>query len=472
MSYLAALVIVASLSAEDLSLSEEAVLLPDPWQPGDCDGVDEYIAPGELAIQHPCKVTRTAPPIELGPDLLGLGKLQPGFEIPGGAIWQPALYLLGGYRTAVSVVENQGPEDIGEWSHRLDLGVNLQLTATERVVLVLTPLSKDGQFTHYQWRPSSQRGWTEQFNSDIEQFWFEGDFGELFPALTRGRDPKKERNLEYGFSLGRQPIQFSEGMLIDDTVDSLGIVRNNLQWFSDASSTRITFLGAWDEIHRSDNLEDPGAKMLALFGASDFHRTSFELDAAWVDGGRRAGDGLNIGFSATRRIGHWNSSFRVNASWALDQASNAVDDGVLAFAEFSTAPRGTHNVLYINGFVAFDRYTSAARGPTRGGPLARVGLLFDGPGLGRFPSALSSRSTDAIGGAAGYQLFTHAERGNVVMEVGLRYDDVSASTNVALGLRHQRALGRRWLWQSDAFAVDGDDRDFGYGIRTELNLAF
>ncbi|GJM10002.1 MAG: hypothetical protein DHS20C11_22780 [Lysobacteraceae bacterium] len=471
MNMFAALLFSVTLSADGPGLSEEAVLLPEPWQPGDCDGINDYIAPGELAIQNPCKVTRTAPPIELGPDLLGLGKLEPGFEVPGGAIWQPALYLLGGYRTALSVVDN-GATDVGEWTHRLDLGVNLQLTATERVVLVLTPLSKDGRFTNYQWHPSSQRGWTEEFNSDIEQFWFEGDFGELFPALTRGNDPKRERNLEYGFSLGRQPLSFNEGMLIDDTVDSLGVVRNNLQWFADSASTRVTVLAAWDEIHRSDNIEDPGAKMLAVFGASDFHRTSYELDMAWVDGGRRAGDGFNLGFSATRRIGHWNASFRLNGSAALDDSSTAVDDGALAFVEFSTAPRGTHNVVYLNGFVAFDNYTSAARGPTRGGPLARVGLLFDGPGLGRFPSALSSLSSKAAGGAAGYQLFTNRERGNLVMELGVRYDDAASTTNVAVGLRHQLALGRRWLWQSDTYLVDGEDRDFGYGLRTELNLAF
>ncbi len=43
---------------------------------------------------------RPKPILELGPRFLGTGTLDPGFEVPGGAVWQPALLIYGTYRTA------------------------------------------------------------------------------------------------------------------------------------------------------------------------------------------------------------------------------------------------------------------------------------------------------------------------------------------------------------------------------------
>ena len=41
------------------------------------------------------------PLVELGEPFLGTGTLKPGFRLPTGAVWQPALLLFGTFRTAV-----------------------------------------------------------------------------------------------------------------------------------------------------------------------------------------------------------------------------------------------------------------------------------------------------------------------------------------------------------------------------------
>ena len=41
------------------------------------------------------------PILELGEPFLGTGPLDPGFEMPGGSVWQPSLLLYGTYRTAL-----------------------------------------------------------------------------------------------------------------------------------------------------------------------------------------------------------------------------------------------------------------------------------------------------------------------------------------------------------------------------------
>lgn len=452
--------------------------LPEPFKPGDCDkpandGELDQKGHSETPIANPCSLIRTGPPIEFGPDLLGLGKLHPGFELPTGAIWQPALYLLGGVRTGFNLIETDGGEDLAEIAVRADIAFNLQLTATERIVIGFTPLNDEGVFTNLQFDPSEGDGFNDEFNADIQQLWFEGDFGELFPGLQRRNDDGRlENNFDYGFAIGRQPLSFQDGLLINDTLDAVGIVRNNLQLFGASPSTRLTFLYAWNEVNRNNNQEDNDAQLFGLFTETDTRRSTIEFDLVYINS-EEGGDGLFAGYGSTQRFGFWNSTFRINASLALDDESETVSDGVLLFAELSRAPLGTHNVIYINAFAAIDDYASASRGETTGGPLGRVGILFAAPGLGRFISPLSNSGNESVGGVVGHQWFFEDERSNLIAELGVRQNfNGKNSIEGGLGVRFQRSFGRRWLFQSDAFLTDGDERGTDIGFRTEFNFAF
>ena len=71
---------------------------------------------------------------------------------------------------------------------------------------------------------SELRSFKNELNVDIETLFFEGDLGSLAPNLDKaGITP-----IDLGFSLGRQAITFQEGILINDTVDAIGLIRNNL----------------------------------------------------------------------------------------------------------------------------------------------------------------------------------------------------------------------------------------------------
>ncbi len=461
-------------ASPDSALSDEVVRLPEPFQPGDCEKEQSSSeSHSSTPIANPCSLVRTGPPLELGPDLLGLGKLHPGFELPTGAVWQPALYMFGGIRTGLNVIESDDGADLTELVVRADVAFNLQLTATERIVIGFTPLHDEGLFTNYQFQPSDGEGFQDELNADIQQLWFEGDFGELFPNLQRRDDDERlEHGLDYGFSIGRQPLSFQDGMLINDTIDAVGIVRNNLQLFGASPSTRLTFLFGWNEVNRNDNDEDNDANLFGIFGETDTRRSTIEFDLVYINS-QDVGDGLYAGYGTTQRFGFWNTTFRVNGSLALDEESPAVDDGVLLFAEISRAPLGTHNVIYMNAFGAIGDYTSASRGETVGGPLGRTGILFAAPGLGRFIAPLSNAGQRAVGGAVGHQWFFDHENQNLILELGVRQDFAGENSFAAgLGARFQQSIGRRWLFQTDVFLTDGDDRGTDFGMRTEFNFAF
>ena len=84
---------------------------------------------------------RTPPIIEIGPDFLGTGNIPEGIELPTGAVWTPALWIFGNYRTAINFFDNGADPEVLEWANRLDLFANLQLSGTERLLLGSEPIT-------------------------------------------------------------------------------------------------------------------------------------------------------------------------------------------------------------------------------------------------------------------------------------------------------------------------------------------
>ncbi|WP_230379703.1 hypothetical protein, partial [Microbacterium sp. ZXX196] len=67
--------------------------------------------------------------------------------------------------------------------------------------------------------------WLDGLNADIQTLFFEGDFGEIFPNL----DPYDVHRYDIGFSIGRQPVSFQQGLLInEDMVDAVTVTRNTV----------------------------------------------------------------------------------------------------------------------------------------------------------------------------------------------------------------------------------------------------
>jgi hypothetical protein len=421
---------------------------------------DEYIPPQTSTFPE-----RPAPLFEWGNGFLEPGELKEPIRLPTGAIWSPNLIVWGTARSGLAGRSNNN-DNAGEWANRLDLFAQARLSPTERFVIGLRPFDKNGVFSGYDFDGENT---TDGFNLDVQTLFFEGDFGEIFPKLDR----EDSRALDFGFGIGRQPVNFQEGILINDVVDAITITRNSLR-FGGLSNFRATALFAWDEIEPAGQGEDPEGGMLGVLTASDFTDSYVEVDLLTTFSDNPAiGDGLYAGVGATQRFGGMASTFRANASQALDDNSTAIDNGLLLTSVLSWVPHETHDNLYVGSFLGIDNFTSASRGPATPGPLANIGILFAATGLGTVGSPISPQGADVIGGSVGYQQIMHGGRSQIIYEAGLRLatDDRDDNT-IAVGARFRKAIGQRMVLTLDAFAGNDSIDDTFIGGRVEISWNF
>jgi len=433
-----------------------------------------------LRIDPDSMPSRPPPLIEIGPRFLGSGPIEAGIDSPTGEVERPQLVVFGTFRSALQSYDD-GDARRSEWANRLDLFANLSLSYTNRILIGIRPLDRKGRFSGRviddPENPSGDGRWVNAFNSNITTAFFEGDLGELFPSL------KRTGNLgQLGFSIGRQPLQFQDGMLINDSIDAVGVIRNNVLPHG-GSNLQFTFLYGWNEVGANDNLEHEDARLFGLFTQADYPWSTLNVDVVYV---RHIEDGVNglfWGVSAVQRIRRLGTTFRILGSHADGEAAvggsglRPVDDGYLLFAQINYTPAWGENILYLDAFRGIRHFTSAARGPSAGGPLGNTGILFAAFGIGNFDgygAALGSRADGSTGAAFGYQMFSHDTRRQFIVEVGGR-DGSNGTPNArqyGVGLRLQQAMGRRVVARVDAFGVKREHSDAGWGLRLEFLTQF
>ncbi|MCH9019262.1 MAG: hypothetical protein IIA73_02720 [Proteobacteria bacterium] len=415
--------------------------------------------------------------LELGDRFLDTGPLDEGFEVPiTGAIWQPRLWSYFIYRTTLQTFDNGAPGRIRdtEWANRLDLFVNLQLTGTEKILLGLRSLDNNQprRFTRYSFDGAEGDGFKNEFNIDVETLFFEGDVGSLIPNL----DPAGIKPIDFGFTVGRQPITFQEGIIINDTVDALGFIRNNIV-FPGTSNLRISGMWAWDRLDRNDRARDPDSHMYALFTAVDASVSTFNLDLIYADDDVNS-DGLYVGASAIQRIralGGLSTAFRINTSFALEDevAGNVIGNGTLLTAEFSSIVKGSDDIAYFNPFIGIGNFTQAGREAVVGGPLANTGILFASPNLSTYGAEINPFTDDVVGAAIGYQAFWDHKRRNLILELAGRHDtDGDGFDSLGVGFQLQQAVGQHVQLQLEGFYTGNDSRDNGSGARFEILIVY
>ena len=421
---------------------------------------------------------RPAPILELGEPFFDTGEIGSGFELPTGAVWRPSLIVWGTNRTAFQRFDD-GRDEVVEWAERFDFFSNLYLSSTERIVFGARPFDRSGRFTRYTFvapegEEDEEDSFEDELNFDVRTLFFEGDFGELFPLF----DPLDSRSLDMGIAVGRQPLSFQDGILLNDSVDSLGLSRINIKpsW---AVNHRAAFVWGWGELNRSNRArDDDGANLFGVFNEIDWRASTVELDFAYVDADD-SGNGFFGGLGATQRIAGFNTTLRLLGSLAEDEETIDTSDGGLLFFELSQTLAASHDFVYLSGFWALEQYRSASRDPSVGGPLAAAGILFESAGLGRYASPLDSGADEVFGGALGHQLFFLDNRLQLVLEAAGRYatEDIGERA-AAIGGRLQAAVGRRSVIRLDLFGSYGSQREtpeddeeaFGNGCRLEWLL--
>lgn len=415
---------------------------------------------------------RPAPLLELGNGFLSTGPLSQGFELPGGAVWQPRLWVFGQLRSAVQEFYD-GKTRTSEWANRLDLFGNLQLTGTERLVVGLQPLNHDdsGRFAGYHFAPGRSRA-TNDTNANVRTLFFEGDFGSTFPNLDKlGILP-----IDFGYTVGRQPLFYQNGMLINDSITMVGLARNSIH-LPFTSNVLIDAFYGWDHVRRANRPTTLIGQQPALEGLTasiDSLLTTYDVEMLHVSDARRFGDAWYIGGAAIQRFGLFNTAFRVNSSIADGRRTAVSTNGTLISLETSFNPFRSEDIVYFNPYVAVGNFTQAAQDPVVPGPLGALGITFAAYGIGTAVSPLSSAANKVAGFTTGYQAFWDAKRRSLTLEFGLRENTgANGTTNAqALGARFQQAIGQRLLWEVDATVTRRENRNGAFGLRTEMAYQF
>jgi hypothetical protein len=262
--------------------------------------------------------------------------------------------------------------------------------------------------------------------------------------------------------------------MINDTIDAVGLTRDTNVIPGYSVDARVTALFGWNDVHRNDNREDKDAVIAGLFTETDFRSNTFNLDLAYAFSNTGTGSDLGaIGIGSIQRIGHFNTSFWLNHSWTPDPRTAAANSGTLLFGQVSRTLPYSDDLLYLNGFLGIDQYSSIARDPTAGGPLGQMGLLYASVGLGSYGAALSNSANDAVGLSPGYQSCFDNDKTQFVLEIGGRQPTVSdQQAAIALGARLQIALGNRYFVQFDGFVSKQEGGTEGAGLRTEFGVQF
>ena len=429
---------------------------------------------------------RPAPIIELGDKFLGNGNIQKGITLPTGEVISPNLWVFGTFRTAVQTFDTgAGPGNrTTEWANRLDIFANLQLSATERVVVGWRPLDRFNpngttDYAGYRFEPKKTDGFDSSASATPRTLFFEGEFGEIFPTL----DQHDNKNFDYGFSVGRQPLLLQDGLLANDnSVDMATITRNSIL-IPGGSTVRISGLFGWGQIERTDytlanapNAQDPGTLLVGIDSAADFPISTIESDVLY-ESSSAYGEMLFGGIGAIQRIGKLNSTFRVNTSIGIENAQKTTT-GTLLTAHLSyTLPENT-DLVYLDTYWGINHFTSAARDPSVGGPLGSIGILLASPALGQYGAPLSNHADDTAGGSVGYQMFFgELRRRQLIIELGGRApthgnDQFRQESVAGIGVRFQQAFGRRFVAILDTFGAVRDSNSAAVGGRVELLTKF
>lgn len=407
---------------------------------------------------------RAAPLIEVGGRFLDTGPIGEQWELFTGAFWQPRLWLIGNYRTALQFSDSGADSYHGEWVHQLNLGFNLQLSGTERLFLEINPLNQNSQHTGIEFKPA-EKGWRTHLDGNISSLFFEGDLGEVFPFLNSN----DEGGGDVGFSVGRQRLTLQEGYLMNDILDMVGVTQNSIL-IPGSSNFLITGFWAWSEVNRFNRDEDEDAMLFGVHARMDRPIATWDFDAiAIVD--EDDVPHYVAGLSAISRIGHYGLALRALGSLVTDDHDFA-DTGLLLAFQSNVTPNGSDDLLYLNGFWQIGEYTPGSLDNISPGPLAQTGILFAANAIGRIAPLLSGDVEKGFGAALGYEWLINRNT-QTWLELGFRiFEEDQPYWQVGLVNRWQFATSDRSVFIVDAGVEKTDEEETAWLARAEWLIKF
>lgn len=421
------------------------------------------------------------PWIEWGRELYGPGLFSPAPTALGSHnIIIPQLLVYGDFRTAAG--QSTNVKDIGRWANRLNLDIDLKITATERIHALFRPFEDKGQFTRFDFTGDTT-GFKNHLSGDPTALFFEGDLGAILGGLTKHDAP-----FDMPIALGRIPLLFANGIWIDDafTGGAFTIPARNsksLDW----SNFDVTFFyGGHDVSNATVGDGKDHGQIVGMNTFIDAYHGYVEAGYAYVGNAATQGgrDFHSAALSFTRRYGGLvSNSVRYIGAYGVNPASVAGAplpggdaNGHLFIMENSliTAHEATV-VPYLNLFYGIDAPVSAARDPGAGGILKNVGINFETDAITGFPS-IDPTGRNAAGGALGLEMLGSNLDHQIVLEAAGTFPTKTSLTmpgsQYAGGVRLQKVLNYALILRADAMVGKRTGLGDIHGVRLELRYKF
>ena len=458
---------------------DRGVFKSDPTyedKPYDAEGQIEIYG-GKYDIDEP------RPVIEIGRPLYREGPFREGTNIAGEKnLFFEHLQVYGDWRTAVAYNDN-GATEAGLVATRLNLDVDLKLTATERLHAFFRPIDDDGDFTRYEFFGDNSGDLDVQFDPIPETYFFEGDLGAIWQGITG-----EYNTLDLPITGGKIPMIFQNGVWVEDAFlgGAMAFPAMNSKAL-DISNFDVTIFAGFDNVTTraiTDNDGDIAESDVNVYGIATFAEALegyIEAGYGFVHGraGHHDKSYHSITGAFTRRYGGWlSNSVRAIGTFGQDP-EGGVDETAEGFILLVENSLITHKPLtlvpYLNAWVGYDRPVPLAR---EDGVLKNTGINFETDGLTGFPK-LDDSGQDTFGAALGIEYLFDLDQQIVVEAAGLKViggpneaGRPAVDDQFAIGARYQLPLSNAWILRADAmYGWLKNAPDIG-GARVELRVKF
>lgn len=444
---------------------------------------EAYSAESQVAIYGgKTEVIAQRPLPELGRPFYQVGPLGHGLNLAGRKnLLFPHFYGFGDWRTAVAFNDN-GADERAQIATRLNLDLDLGLTATERLHALVQPLQKDGAFTRCEFAgDDSLQDCDLEFDPEPQTLFFEGDLAAITAGIT-----DRHQHWDLPVTAGLVPLLFQNGIWVEDAFigGAFSVPALNSPTL-DISNADITVFSGFDQVN-ANGVTDANGNVansnVNVYGIASFIETLegyVEAGYGYVDAEDSLSDqdyhSATVAF--TRRYGgKVSNSLRLVGSFGQDRDQGDNQNGLMVLVENSLITSKPYQfVPYGNFFVGLERPVPLAR---LDGILKNTGIAFESDALTGFPF-LNDTGQNAYGGALGVQhLFDFDQQIVVEVAVARNLDDISSSfdetvgNQYALSARYQIPLSNAWIFRSDAiYGVKESEEDVA-GFRTELRFKF
>ena len=424
-------------------------------------------------------VTTQRPWIELGRPLYTPGLYPPANSYFFGEtnLLMPHFYVYGDYRTGVGVNEAQNGA-ARSWAHRLNLDMDLQFTATERLHAFMGPLDRANDVTRLDFSNSNDITFLNRTDLRLDTLFFEGDVG----AILGGREGTYSP-FDLPFSVGLMPLVYQNGIWMEDAMlGAACAIPSRHSTLLDWSNYEVSLFALTDQVTTDAFLGDNNAA--EVFGSAYFveaYGGYIEAGHAFIHddvGGHRSYHNATIAFTR-RYLSRLSNSVRfiTNFGQALPSDQRTADGYLFLLENSLISANPNYFVPYANFFYGSGKPQSVARAAASGGILRNTGINFETDALTGYPT-LDATGNNTYGAAFGLNMLGSNFSHQLVVEfaalaaTGSPQFRAAPGDQYAAGVRYQKPLSHRWIFRADSMYGWLRNSEDIYGNRIEFRWKF